>query len=832
MGKKKKSRRGLTVVKPNVGRRAKYSDNTLVSVILITEQTEDDGIFTVVKNIVEEQTHKKIDLIISSFREQEDCSDIMDRCSKLHLEIRWIFHEPDNNFIEDLSSLAEGEVVFYKTTNNCLWFPRHLQLHLETYSKDSGYGFCLSRLEQRNLDAPDTQFNTLAWRIDNVPDIDSIILDEISHIGHVETDWSQCLKDNDGTPLFFAGIVLKQWIGEKKLRGGIPDEISVIEWKPVQGEAQSTDKNVEDFYNQIGIPVATDTEEEVIETEEGLEINVNFPTIVGSKYHSDHSERVRQMVDEQDEIDSIAIKRTMGLGDILLVEPIIRKLKEKYNNAPITFYTAKPDIIKYFKHKPDKVEKVEENEVVKDILHDKPERVKIDLDLAYESRDDCQFIDGYAEVAVIKFDNQRDKCPQLVYDKEKVISNKYAVVVADGSGWPGKSWSIDKYGEVIDYVKSMGYEVYEPGYEVTDKTNFEYHRSDFEQMINLIANCEFYIGADNGPMHIARAFDRPCVAINGAALTYLSNPNREDIIYVEDSTNEGHGIKHRTFFTLAGTGLTFVPQYDEDPSSGLNNIESYHVIDAINKLFSTRYNNKFTFNIPGSISRRDVIPGLAYFKDEDDVYHRENPSYHPDQRINISSVYEDHAENIWKNNFSIIHKDIESDWSDINESPSILDVGCNMGIFINGMYKEGYSDVTGYDINRPSINKGQSTYPDISDKLILKDFTKIIDETDKYDIVLASDVISYVGSPLDLIKNISKVLKPNGVCYLNSLVIDSEEFIKDPRRWPPMGNGEHITLFSSHGLKKIINSNGLIGSEYGAWENDVNEMVFWKCRKG
>ena len=65
MGKKKKSRRGLTVVKPNVGRRAKYSDNTLVSVILITEQTEDDGIFTVVKNIVEEQTHKKIDLIIS-----------------------------------------------------------------------------------------------------------------------------------------------------------------------------------------------------------------------------------------------------------------------------------------------------------------------------------------------------------------------------------------------------------------------------------------------------------------------------------------------------------------------------------------------------------------------------------------------------------------------------------------------------------------------------------------------------------------------------------------------------------------------------------------------
>ena len=197
---------------------SKYSEDTLVSVILITETVNDDGIYAVIKNVVEEQTHNKIDLIVSSFREEDDCKEVMDRASKLHLDIRWIFHKPENNFIDPLSALAEGEVVFYKTTNNCLWFPRHIQVHLENYNKDSGYGFSLSRLEQRNLDNPDSPYSTLSWRIANVPEVEQIIIDEISHIGHLETDWGQCLKDNNGQPVFFAGLVLKQWIGEKKLR--------------------------------------------------------------------------------------------------------------------------------------------------------------------------------------------------------------------------------------------------------------------------------------------------------------------------------------------------------------------------------------------------------------------------------------------------------------------------------------------------------------------------------------------------------------------------------------------------------------------------------------
>ena len=57
-------------------------DNTLVSVILLTEDAVDDDVFNTFKNITE-QTHKNVDIIISTFR--EDIDNIKDRCAELHL---------------------------------------------------------------------------------------------------------------------------------------------------------------------------------------------------------------------------------------------------------------------------------------------------------------------------------------------------------------------------------------------------------------------------------------------------------------------------------------------------------------------------------------------------------------------------------------------------------------------------------------------------------------------------------------------------------------------------------------------------------------------------
>ena len=59
-----------------------------------------------------------------------------------------------------------------------------------------------------------------------------------------------------------------------------------------------------------------------------------------------------------------------------------------------------------------------------------------------------------------------------------------------------------------------------------------------------------------------------------------------------------------------------------------------------------------SLNVSGNLVMRDVIPGFAYYKSQQTgVIQRENPFYHPDQRLDISQVYAKDKNNIWLNNF-------------------------------------------------------------------------------------------------------------------------------------------------------------------------------------
>ena len=78
-------------------------------------------------------------------------------------------------------------------------------------------------------------------------------------------------------------------------------------------------------------------------------------------------------------------------------------------------------------------------------------------------------------------------------------------------------------------------------------------------------------------------------------------------------------------------------------------------------------------------------------------------------------VYEDQKDEIWANNFESIHNEIKSHWNGKPQQPNILDAGCNMGIFVNGMNDRGFTDIVGYDINRMSINRGKEVFEDVAD---------------------------------------------------------------------------------------------------------------------
>ena len=805
--------------------------DTLASVILLGESASDDDIQSAVKNIFE-QTHKNIDLIISVFHE-EVSDELKDKCSNFFLNVRWAIQKPSPVFIKEMVDMAEGDVIFYKTVNNVLWFPRHIEAHLEEFSTDSKLRWGLSHIENRNLDQVDSPYNTLSYRIDNPPHPNAVTIDEICHFGNIDVDWSTCLHKEGNTPIFLAGLVTKQWI-EQNLRGSIPKEITVVQWVSPSQQEEGEAATEEEMYKKVGVPKETEIKEEMKETEEGLEIVRSFPTVMGSLYHKEYSDSINSVINQTENVTDIAIKRTIGMGDVVVVEPIIRKLRIKFPEAKITLYTASPKVTEYFESKPDAVEEIEQNSVPFDILAEKEHQVNYDLDLSYESRENVSFIDAYAEVASVEFENEQDKHVKLVYEKEAWIKNKkYAVVVADGSAWPGKTWGVDNYKEVVEWLQNKGYEVVETGGEHTDITSTEYHECEFETMMNLIAHCDLFVGGDNGPMHIARGFDKPCVIIAGAARPYYTTPNRDNVVYVEDHTSKGLGVKHRTFFTVSDRGINFVPNHDEEPTCGLKNIKPNHVKKAIEKLISkpiSPHNNpsSYEMNIPGNLVIRDVIPGFAYYRDDvTNIIWRENQHYHPDQRIDCSVGYDNDKDGTWESRFLPILTYIDDKNVDVGK---VLDVGCNMGIFVFGATKNKSWDVTGIDLNKHAINRAKTTHPDITNKFIHSNFLRYKFE-DNFNTLVCSDVINHVSDPAKFLVKCNEVLDTDGNLFISFYDFGSDSADTKRQHWDYVGVGEIITFFDDEVMNNLLSENGfeVVGDYYK--DDETDGVKFLHCRK-
>lgn len=762
----------------------------LVSVILLAESNDDDDVLHVVKNI-KSQTHKNIDLIISTFKEVSD--DLKEKCQAISIGgIRWIQQDPQSDFFRELLDKVDGEVVFYKTLNNILWHPRHIQAHLEEM-KNNNTKWCFSHVEYKKLDMGDHPYNVLNYRVTNAPQPDKVSMDEVCHAASLHTEWTNCLRqDEDGNPYFIAGYVAKTWI-EAGVRGSIPPEITVVNWVDTNSNQNQNNNNLNE---KLQSPVLREPEEDQSVIDGEIVIRRKWPTLVGNLFYEAHNNYVMEQFEkltDPAEVKTIAIKRTMGMGDVLVVEPIIKKLKQKYPNAVITFFTAETNIVKYFGNKPDIVEEIERDKLLIDFLSDFGHDLRFDLDLSYESREQISFVDAYAKICFVEFDNQEDKHVQFdTSSLQKIESDKpVAIVAADGSGWPGKTWPITYYESVIEHLQEKNYEVIETGNVVTDMTDEKYHGCDFETFINCIYSCDLFVGADNGPMHVARALNKKCVTIAGAALPYLTTPNRKDIYYVEDSVNDNWGMKHNFFFRMDGDSISFVP-YDEkdDTACGIRMIEPEYVISAIDKI--TR--DDFAFSMFGALVKKDVVGGIAYYKSEFGL-EREIKYYHPDQRIDLSQYYENDTEGYAEKYLT----EAQDFVSTFDKESKVLDVGCNMGILLNNITSLGYTDVRGIDINTNSVNKGKQQFEAVN--ISHADFLDDSSYTDKYDAIVCADVIAKTHDPLKLLQNIKNHIHSDGKVFVSVELFDIDYVDQRDER---LSIGENHYLYSDDSIKKLF----------------------------
>ena len=106
----------------------------------------------------------------------------------------------------------------------------------------------------------------------------------------------------------------------------------------------------------------------------------------------------------------------------------------------------------------------------------------------------------------------------------------------------------------------------------------------------------------------------------------------------------------------------------------------------------------------------------------------------------------------------------------------ILDVGCGYGRTLNLLYENGYHNLIGVDFSENMIERGHNQYPHLD--LRIKQEKTISMEDNTCDAVILFAVLTciiYDEEQMSLLKEVKRVLKPNGIIYINDFLLNNDE---------------------------------------------------------
>jgi SAM-dependent methyltransferase len=114
------------------------------------------------------------------------------------------------------------------------------------------------------------------------------------------------------------------------------------------------------------------------------------------------------------------------------------------------------------------------------------------------------------------------------------------------------------------------------------------------------------------------------------------------------------------------------------------------------------------------------------------------------------------------------------------KNAKILEVGCGMGYLTYSLVKDGYN-ATGLDISQHAVDEA---IRDFGEHYVCADIFKYAEEyRNYYDIVIMTEVIEHVDSPLDFLRAVTQVVKwggaiivttPNKTIYPNNIVWNTD----------------------------------------------------------
>lgn len=132
-----------------------------------------------------------------------------------------------------------------------------------------------------------------------------------------------------------------------------------------------------------------------------------------------------------------------------------------------------------------------------------------------------------------------------------VNRHRLLIGVHPGGNWVYKLWGAEKFAQIADglcenwnaqILLFAGPDERELQTQVSHLMRQQpicVEEEDLRKVAGLIAACDFYIGNDTGPMHIAVAVDTPVIAIFGSTNHYRSGPYGEKHIVVHSDVALG-----------------------------------------------------------------------------------------------------------------------------------------------------------------------------------------------------------------------------------------------------------------------------------------------------
>lgn len=111
----------------------------------------------------------------------------------------------------------------------------------------------------------------------------------------------------------------------------------------------------------------------------------------------------------------------------------------------------------------------------------------------------------------------------------------------------------------------------------------------------------------------------------------------------------------------------------------------------------------------------------------------------------------------------------------VHKDAAILDVGCGYGRILNALYAQGFKNICGIDFSQKMVEKGSLLYPFLD----IKHYSSVFPfEDNTFDAVVVIAVLTCIVKDFDqeqLLGEIERVLKPQGILVVNDFLINHDQ---------------------------------------------------------